>query len=377
MSRSKKFPRPYRRPSATPHVPTAVSVIIPLYNAERYIADALDSLLAQTFQKFEVIVVDDCSTDNSREIVEGYRERFGGRLTLAHMKKNSGLPSLPRNKGLILSRGEYVFFMDNDDVLTKTALEEMYTLAKNYDADFVYCERYYEVDVNLKNARLKLSNYNSQTVDKPTLEPDSLQERLNKDFRGFYSVFPWLKLLRREFLTDNEIFFPNIIRDDSLWTWQIIFCAKKILRIPNAVYLWRNVETSITRTEKTPQETITFWISPVLFGLKTLDDIMDDFEFFRQNPKVRYAMLERFINDSFFALLDSSFRMQSPAVYETIRHKFGDRLGEYDVLIPALTTAINTQMKINLTNHRQYQQFAAKAQARIAELEAQVKRLQS
>ena len=119
----------------------AISVIIPLYNAEKYIGECLDSLLNQTFKSFEVILVDDCSTDNSVKIVESYAPKFAGRLKLAKMGKNTGSGSLPRNKGLLLSRGEYIFNMDNDDLLTETALEEMYTLAKKYNVDFVYCER--------------------------------------------------------------------------------------------------------------------------------------------------------------------------------------------------------------------------------------------
>lgn len=100
----------------------AVSVIIPLYNAEKYIAESLDSLLAQTFQNFEVVVVDDCSTDSSCDIVESYASKFGGRLTLSHMAKNSGSGGLPRNKGMMLSCGEYIQFLDADDTLTRTAL---------------------------------------------------------------------------------------------------------------------------------------------------------------------------------------------------------------------------------------------------------------
>ena len=89
-----------------------ISVIIPLYNAEKYIGDCLESLLVQTFQDFEVIVVDDCSTDNSVAIVQSYAEKFGGRLKIARTKKNSGGGGyVPRNLGLNLSRGEYIFFL--------------------------------------------------------------------------------------------------------------------------------------------------------------------------------------------------------------------------------------------------------------------------
>ena len=125
-----------------------------MYNVEEYIGGCLDNVLKQTFQDFEVIVVDDCSTDDSFKIVESYVGKFGGRLTLTKLEENSGSGGLPRNKGLMLSRGEYIFFADADDALTKTALEELYTLAKDYDADLVYCEQNYE-SPDLINMRVR------------------------------------------------------------------------------------------------------------------------------------------------------------------------------------------------------------------------------
>ena len=137
MAKTKqKFSRDARKPNKPPAFKyPAISVIIPLYNAERYIGETLDSLLAQTFQDFELIVVDDCSTDSSCAVVENYAERFGGRLKLTRTIKNTGSGTEPRNLGLTLSRGEYVYFMDNDDAVTPTALDELYALAKKFDAD--------------------------------------------------------------------------------------------------------------------------------------------------------------------------------------------------------------------------------------------------
>ena len=199
----------------------SISVIIPVYNAEKYIGECLDSLLAQTFKNFELILVDDCSTDNSVEIIESYASKFNGRLKLARMGKNAGSGSLPRNKGILLSRGEYVFNMDNDDALTNTGLEEMYMLAKKYDADVVYCERYYEADADLETRSLTSFHKESTLIDKPMIEPSLLSERLNR--LTTYWVTPWTKLIKRKLLIEHQIFFPNIIRDDSIWTWDLIF----------------------------------------------------------------------------------------------------------------------------------------------------------
>ena len=78
----------------------AVSIIVPMYNVEKYVGEFLESILAQTFQDFEVIVVDDCSTDNSRTVVESYVEKFGGRLKLETTLTNSGHGAFPRDKGV-------------------------------------------------------------------------------------------------------------------------------------------------------------------------------------------------------------------------------------------------------------------------------------
>lgn len=123
----------------------AVSVIIPFYNAEKYLAECLKSILLQTFQDFEVIIVDDCSTDKNVAIVESYKEKFGGRLRLARTETNSGSGCIPRNIGLNLARGEYVFFADADHFILLTAQETLYLTAKEHDADVVYTSACYDL----------------------------------------------------------------------------------------------------------------------------------------------------------------------------------------------------------------------------------------
>ena len=348
-----------------------VSIIIPLYNAEKYIAECLESVLAQTFTNFEVIVVDDCSTDKSCAIVESYIPKFSGRLKLSRMKKNSGAGSLPRNKGLTLSRGEYIFNMDNDDLITPTALEELLTLAKVNDADVVYCEKYFATNNDLSEINIQ-SDQVGTLVDKPTFETDIFTERLTKIQQYFFAVMPWLKLIKRNLLIENEIIFPNIIRDDDIWTWHLVFCAKRFLRVPNAVYICRKVETSITRLKRTPLEEINFWFNPVILGVKTLNEIMSNIAFFKKNPQYRYVMLNSFIRNSFLILMHLNLEIDPSDVYEVIKQKFGDKLGEYDVLIPLLCTALYTQQKINAVNVQKSQQFNIQNQNRIKELESQL-----
>ena len=324
-----------------------ISVIIPLYNAEKFISACLESLLAQTFQDFEVIVVDACSPDSSLAVVESYSSKFNGRLTLSCMEKNSGTGVAGRNKGLLISRGEYVFNMDNDDLLTLTGLEELYTLAENFDADVVYCEKYYTANDNLSEVFIHSEQHGGSFVDKPTLESENLARRVQKILQHDFCVTPWSKLVRRDLLIENEIFFPSVkIADDDIWTYEIIFRAKKILRVPNVVYIWRQSEDSLFHRNRTPQSEINFWSDPLIRGLKNFDDFMGETEFFQRNPQYRLAVLDHLVHGRCFAQLSKIGAEISPLeFYETIRDDFAKNLGDYNVPVAYLCTLVTEQRK--------------------------------
>ena len=360
-----------------------------MYNTEKYIGECLDSILIQTFTNFEVLVVDDCSTDNSVAIVESYIPKFGGRLTLTHLDSNTGSGAMPRNKGMMLSRGEYLSFMDSDDMFTTTALEELYTLAKDYDADVVYCEKYYKINDDGTDFHIEAdTNQNGVLVDKPTFETADMAERVKRILQRKYRVPQWRKIVRRSLIFEHEIFFPwCVISEDDIWTYGLVFHAKKFLRVSNAVYIYRKSENSVGRKKRTPQQTVTFWTNPVIRGIKVLDKLMSKHEFFQKNPQYRYAVLEKFVQVRINCFFLDSFQLSPVTVYETIKQEFGDKLGEQDVLVSALCTVINTQQKMFVANQqkfnefaaqaqeqvKKFNEFAAQAQARIAELEAQLK----
>ena len=228
----------------------AISVIIPFYNTEKYIAECLDSVLAQTFQDFEVIAVDDCSTDNSLKIVESYREKFGGRLKILRLKKNSGNNGIPNNTGLALSRGEYVLFMDSDDTITFDAFEKLYTVAKNFDADVVACEKYFEIpaeswyDDEFRKKLKPVSYQQGDFVDKPTLITENLSERVKACAQIKFLWNIWSKLIRRDLLIENKISITNEMANDMLLSCFLAYSAKRYVRVPYAVNFYRVLESS-------------------------------------------------------------------------------------------------------------------------------------
>ena len=296
----------------------AVSVIIPMYNAEKYIGDCLDSILAQTFQDFEVIVVDDCSTDNSVAIVKSYLEKFGGRLWINRTIKNSGGGALPRNKGVNLSRGEYLLIIDNDDAITPTALEELYTVAKKFDADVVACERYYKVpeqfwnDAEFRKNLQPISRPAIEFVDEPSLLTDDILERLNLCNVKYFLWPTWAKLIRRDFIFENELCFADTITDDMIFTICSLCTAEKFVLVPSVVNYYRMRAGSISHDEKLNEKFFRKYVRAFATGFRYFDKFLNEREMFRGNSQVKYTILEILWNELLWAHLSHVYEQVEP-----------------------------------------------------------------
>ena len=301
-----------------------ISVIVPVFNAEKFLGACLESILIQTLKDFEVIIVDDCSTDNSIAVAENFLERFGGRLKIISLPKNSGSGAVPRNEGLKFSRGEYIFFMDNDDLLVPDALKTLYDAAEKFSADVVHTEQGFTCDEDNPQNLTHVSLIQKSCLrNKILMESDDLAERVKLLCRSGYSVFPWAKFSRRDFLLANDIKFPHVkICEDVLWTIQIVCLTKNFLRIPNPLYVWRTAKNSWGRLERTPEEKIKFWFDPLVDGLDYLDDFMDGTEFFVRNPYYRFELMDSFIRGNTEHVLDAFKELNRYELYDVIHEMF-------------------------------------------------------
>ena len=339
----------------------AISVVIPMFNAEKYIAECLDSVLAQTFQDYEVILVDDASTDGSRQIAESYTKKFDGRLAIYDNQKNRGV-SATRNKGLEISRGEYVFFMDADDLILPAGLKRLYGLAKCFDVDVVNCTGFYNMSDDGKERTLR-------RLKKPTATFENIID-VNLEWRvkglledNFYWA-PWRRLLRRDFLIRNGIFFPEELKicEDEIWTHGLLFCAKKILHTPLAIYLYRKSKGSLLRVKRNNLQKINSDFNAIIQGLIWIDSMMDKISFFQTEPQYRYEILSHVAQRYFNILYKDSLKASQADIYRSVKKTFGKNFGDYDVLVPVMLTIISG-----------YQIDEAKNKERIAELEEQLK----
>ena len=271
----------------------AVSVIIPLFNAEKFIGECLDSLANQTLQDFEVIVVDDCSTDNSCAVVGNFSATFGDRLKIAKRSKNSGCPGIPRNFALSKARGKYVYFLDADDLLSKTALEELYNVAESFNADVVCTEKY----IALKGETAKFESFwtdNSAFVKEPTLETFDIGERVRLFTQERYLWQAWGKLFRRQFLLDHKIKFPEVDTfEDMVFNFMCVVTAKNYVRVPFVSYCYRIRDDSSAHKNRDPIESMLTVIKIV----SALDNFMSGKNFFRTNPQYRYTVFDFFLQE--------------------------------------------------------------------------------
>jgi glycosyltransferase involved in cell wall biosynthesis len=205
-----------------------ISVIIPMFNTEEYIQETIESMLAQSFQDFELIFVDDASTDKTYEIASFFASRHN-QIVLYKQEKNKGV-SAARNIGLEIARGEYVFFVDSDDTLPQETLEKMYSAAINNDADIVtgIYERFDKkssVISNLFNIHPELKIEGSINLyERPAL---------------LYSVYSCGKLFKRDVILQSKFLEELKYGEDQVFTIEAFLKARHIYNLGFTVYNYR------------------------------------------------------------------------------------------------------------------------------------------
>ncbi|MBQ4403844.1 MAG: glycosyltransferase family 2 protein [Selenomonadaceae bacterium] len=276
-----------------------ISVIIPLYNAEKYIRQCLISVLASKFNDYEVLVVDDCSTDNSVAEVKKLLPHFAGRLKIFATEKNSSGPGLPRNIGIKNASSKYIVFVDADDMILPDALENLFETAETYGADVVHTEKWLVFDrkFDAENLKLFFEGKAENLVDKPTCAPAALNERMRIFTSGNFSCGSWGKIFRREFLTKNKIFFPQMRRaEDKIFCFECFCLAEKYFFVPFVTVIYRFGTMSASRIVMNLREAVRFWLKILSKSLGTLDEFMSRLAL---EPKLRRDVLKFFTETDF------------------------------------------------------------------------------
>ena len=216
-----------------------VSIIVPVYQVEKYIRQCVDSILAQTFTDFELILVDDGSKDKSGQICDEYAE-IDERVNVIH-KENGGAADT-RNRGMDQAVGNYVMFVDSDDYLAPTMLECLYRNMVNEKADIAACNYLYFYE----NDRQK--DFATNVKSEVLTGAEIFYYRKNERNYGFWTVV-WNKLMKRE--TVGKVRFRSgKYYEDEFWANEIYQMDIKIVTIPECLYYYRQHENSTMRQKK-------------------------------------------------------------------------------------------------------------------------------
>ena len=214
-----------------------ISIIIPIYNVEKYLEECIESVINQTYKNLEIILVDDGSTDRCLEICKKY-EKQDNRIKVIH-QENAGV-SVARNVGIDFSTGQYIGFLDSDDFIEKDMYEQLYKNLKAEKADIAGCDYY------IYNT-FKATKSDILTKKKSVMTTEEALIKMN-ELRGF-GVGVWNKLYKRKLL--NGIRFPIGKRgEDWFIIYKIIDKAKKIVYNPNAKYYYRQRGESYTKSNE-------------------------------------------------------------------------------------------------------------------------------
>lgn len=233
--------------STTDKIP-ALSVIVPVYNVEHYVAECLESLFQQTCQDIEIICVDDGSTDSSLSIIMEYARRYPNVIIL--QQKNSGL-SAARNSGMQYARGEYIHFLDSDDSMKLTSYELVLDKARANDLDLLFFdgESFYEDESLKKEYTWFATGYTSKSVGDSITDGEEYFTNaiIEKDFR----VHACMYIVRREFLHQHNLsFLEGIVHEDNYFTCACAMLSKRTSHLTAPLYNRRVRRDSITIRDK-------------------------------------------------------------------------------------------------------------------------------
>ena len=212
---------------------TKVSIIVPVYNVEKYIGKCLDSLVNQTIDDYEVIVVNDGTPDNSQEIIDKYAVKYPN-IVKPVIKKNGGL-SDARNYGLKYAKGDYIGFVDSDDYVEHSMFEKLYNKAKENDFDITVCDINYVYDE--KTVRV------SSLISRDIFTKEGVREAM-------INIYPaaWNKLYKRKLFNNNVRFKKGVWYEDVEFLYRLFPYIDSIGTVKEALINYVQRDNSIIRS---------------------------------------------------------------------------------------------------------------------------------
>ncbi|WP_190233322.1 MULTISPECIES: CDP-glycerol glycerophosphotransferase family protein [Streptomyces] len=330
-----------------------VSVVVIVYNDADRLPTAVRSVLDQTLRDVEVVIVDDCSTDSSFDVAQRLAAEHSGRVRAFQLPENSGAGGEPRNLGIQHTTGQYVMFLDSDDVLEVNACRNMLEAAEETGSDIVsgLCVRLHKDTRNQKRDEWYSWLYSTtRTLESVTELPDLF----------VWDTLSTNKCYRREFLIENDLRFPKgMFYEDLMFIADAYLAAKRITLIPNQVYFWHVFAKSAVKSVTNRRHEMTNYTHRLEIH-RRIDALLEE----RGLTEMKLAKDVKFLkHDLVLHLRDLPFRDEAyrrefaelsreylasiaPEAYERVQPiqaicAYLLQQGDWDNLIPAVDTLIN------------------------------------
>ncbi len=253
-----------------------VSIISPVYNCAPYIVECIESLLAQTCQDFEVLLVDDHGRDESMDVARTFVKEHGleEKFRFLETSQNSG-PGVARNVGIEAAKGEYIAFIDSDDVWEPTFLEKLLDAAETSQTDLAFCQLKYRGGA--KDGSVFLN---------PVVKAGVFTADRKRHFLLHFVTFSVCFLFRREFLMQNDLRFPSERNsEDTNFLTRNLLLARRIACVDEPLYIYCIREESLsTGSDKQRYKA----------RLSALNKLMQAFDAMKQDPKYADLHLEQY-----------------------------------------------------------------------------------
>lgn len=248
-----------------------VSIVVPVYNAEKYLEECFNSLANQTLENIEIIAVNDGSKDNSQKIINEYVNKYPNKFV--GIKKNNGGPGDARNYGIAKANGEYIAFVDSDDYIDTTMYEKMYNKAKTSEYDIVCCnvKAIYPSKAYSINSGIDKDITEKKMQTKEKLLIDSYAIVCNKIFKS--------KILKEVKIEKNGLFKKNVWFEDVLFLYKLYPYINTVGVVDESLYYYPQRENSITYTYNDKLNDI----------LDNMDDIVDYYKekkYYEENKEI-------------------------------------------------------------------------------------------
>lgn len=213
-----------------------VSVIIPVYNAEKYIAKCISTVIGQSLKEIEIILVDDGSTDSSLKIINKYKKE-DARITVIHQKNQYA--GVARNNGMKAAQGKYLLFLDSDDFFELNMLEVLYKKAEQHNADIVLFGNYQYSNITKTDIKVKFAGILERFQGK-VVSPYDFGDELFTSIKGV----PWNKFVKKEFVDKNNIWYQELRHNNDEYFNRMILAEARRIYVLNKRFVHYRVDNN-------------------------------------------------------------------------------------------------------------------------------------